>query len=220
ITATLLPFEPTWVRIAVAVVRALPAGRYRAMNWIAGRRTGAFWWRLPADVGGLTFRCDLRDPLMREVCMTGRYEPQETILLQELLRPGGVFVDVGANWGYFTLVGAALVGSGGRVISVEADPRACRALAANIERNRLPSVAVVEAAADERDGTISLETYGSGSDDLSNYGLVAPGSRATGTRRFDVRARTLDDILDETGVDRVDLLKIDIEGAEGCAVSG
>src|SRR5665213_3408969 len=93
-----IPFEPLRVRAAAAVVHALPAGRYYVMHGFARAHRGPFWWRLPEDVGGLIFRCDLRDALMREVCMTGRYEPQETILLQHLLRPGGVFVDVGANW--------------------------------------------------------------------------------------------------------------------------
>jgi predicted methyltransferase len=49
--------------------------------------------------------------------------PQETALVRRLLNPGMTFVDVGANRGYFTLLGASLVGPAGRVVSVEADPR-------------------------------------------------------------------------------------------------
>jgi hypothetical protein len=93
------PHPPFWVMAAAQLIRALPAGRYRAMNLVARRRTGAFWGRMPADAGGLLFRCDLRDLMMREVCFTGRYEPQETALLKALLGPGLTFVDVGANWG-------------------------------------------------------------------------------------------------------------------------
>ena len=54
---------------------------------------------MPADFGACCFQCDLRDGIMREVCLTGRYEPQETALLQQILQPGMTFVDVGANWG-------------------------------------------------------------------------------------------------------------------------
>src|SRR5512142_2823283 len=115
---------PLWIRAAAAMIRRLPAGRYRAAHWIGRRVREPFWAALPADLGSLQFHCDLRDGLMREACLTGRYEPQETALLGRLLAPGMTFVDVGANWGYFTLVGAHLVGRAGRVISVEADPRA------------------------------------------------------------------------------------------------
>ena len=212
--------EPRWLPFAVRLIRSLPVGRYRAMNWVASNPGAPFWTRLPPDLGALAFRCDLRDALMREACLTGRYEPQETTLLQQLLRPGMTFVDVGANWGYFTLVGAHLVGARGRVISVEPDPRACRTIRANIAQNGLTSVSVVEAAASDRQGTISLQTYGEGDDDLGNFGVAASTTVREGGTRFEVSARPLDDVLDEAGVDRVDLLKMDIEGAEARALPG
>ena len=73
-----LPGTPIWISAAAAVIRRLPAGRIRAMNWVGGRQLDPFWTKLPPDLGSLSFRCDLRDGLMREVCFTGRYEPQET----------------------------------------------------------------------------------------------------------------------------------------------
>ena len=215
-----LPVQPFTVTLAARAIRALPAGQYVAMRWLRHVKGGPFWWRLPRDAGGYQFRCDLRDVLMREVCATGRYEPQETILLRHLLGPGSVFVDVGANWGYFSLVGASLVGPSGRVIAVEADPRACRALEINVARNRLSTVTVVEAAADSRDGSLDLCTYGEGSDEFSSFGVVRSAQTVDGMRTFTVRTRPLDDILDQARVSNVDLLKMDIEGAEGQALSG
>jgi FkbM family methyltransferase len=215
-----LPVEPRAVKAVAAAIRALPAGRYVALGWLERWPSGPFWWRLPKDIGGFLFRCDLRDLLMREVCVTGRYEPQETILLQHLLGPGHTFVDVGANWGYFTLVAASLVGAAGRIVSVEADPRACRALAANIAMNVISTAQVVEAAADSREGTLSFNTYGTHSDEFASYGVVRSRATVAGMRAFDVRTRPLDDVLDEAGVDRVDLLKLDIEGAEAQALAG
>lgn len=52
----------------------------------------------------------------------GIHEPWTTRLVQELLRPGETYVNVGANFGYFTCLGARIVGSGGKVVSVEANP--------------------------------------------------------------------------------------------------
>ena len=131
---------PLWVRIVSTLIQHQPRGRYLAANWFGRRAVEPFWGRLPHDLGGLLFRCDLRDHIMREVCFTGGYEPQETALLKMMLRPGMTFVDVGANWGYFSLAAAHLVGLAGRVVSVEADPRACRTLRANFARNGLDAV--------------------------------------------------------------------------------
>src|ERR1700724_931039 len=99
---------PLWVRCAAGLLRRLPAGRYRAMEWLP-QSVAPFWMRTPAGVGGCRFLCDLHDTIAREVCFTGRYEPQESALLPRLLRAGDTFIDVGANWGYFTLFGASLV---------------------------------------------------------------------------------------------------------------
>lgn len=215
-----LPAAPRWVTAASRVIRALPAGRYRAMNWVPRRGGRPFWAQMSKDLGGLLFGCDLRDPLMREACLTGRYEPQETALLQALVRTGATVVDVGANWGYFTLASAHLVGPSGRVVSVEADPHAVRTLRANVARNRLAHVLVVEAAASDGEHALAVRRYGSDRHESANFGveLAAPAGGAAGT--FEIRARSLDGILDEAGVGRVDVLKMDIEGAEARALAG
>ena len=174
--------RPLWVGVAAQIIRALPAGRYRAMNWVAGRSAGPFVARMPPDLGGSKFRCDLSDPLMREVCFTGRYEPQETALLARLLGPGMTAVDVGANWGYFTLVAAHLVGPTGRVVSVEADPRAHDTLSWNVTSNGLTSVRVVAAAAADQVGTLSFAAYGSNSSAGANFGLVLAAPSGGGGR--------------------------------------
>src|SRR5262245_38707721 len=211
---------PLWVRAASSVIRRLPAGRYRAMNWIGRRRVDPFWMRLASDLGGLAYACDLRDGLMREACLTGRYEPQETALLRHLLRPGMTFVDVGANWGYFTLVGAHLVGTSGRVLSVEADPRACRAVRANVERNRLATVQLFNIAASDTTGSLWFQEYEGNARDSGNFGVAQSTSIAEQGRRLEVTARPLDDVLDEARVDGVHLMKMDIEGGEAKAIEG
>jgi FkbM family methyltransferase len=211
---------PFWVRAASSVIRRLPAGRYRAMNWVGRRQVDPFWMQLPPELGALAYACDLRDGLMREACLTGRYEPQETALLRHLLRPGMTFVDVGANWGYFTLVGAHLVGTNGRVLSVEADPRACRAVRANIERNRLGTVQLFNIAANDTAGKLWFQEYEGEARDSGNYGVAQSTSVAAEGRRLEVTARALDDVLDEAKIDRVHVMKMDIEGGEAKAIVG
>lgn len=190
------------------------------MNWVARSEVPPFWARLPDDLGSAEFRCDLRDALMREAFLTGRYEPQETALLQRLLRPGMTFVDVGANWGYFTLVGAHLVGSTGRVISVEADARACRALRANLDRNRVRTVQLHHVAASDAPGVLSFQEYDPAAADSGNFGVALGTSTVAGRPRVEVAARALDDLLDEARIAHVDVMKMDIEGGEARAIAG
>ena len=90
---------PRWVSLASRVIRNLPAGRYRLTNWLCRNRIAPFWARMNNTLGGHFFSCDVRDTIAREVCFSGRYEPQETALVQRLLQPGMSFLDVGANWG-------------------------------------------------------------------------------------------------------------------------
>jgi FkbM family methyltransferase len=207
---------PVWVRMWAPVVRRLPAGRYRLMNWLCRRPVAPFWARTPRHLGGCAFCCDLRDSIAREVCFTGRYEPQETALLLRLLGPGATFVDVGANWGYFSLLGASLVGPGGRVVSLEPDPRLFALLEANVRRNDLQQVTACQVAAADTAGTLRLAGFDEAG---GNWGLsrLAGGDGAT---HFEVAARPIDELLDEQNVDRVDLLKMDIEGAEDLALRG
>jgi len=156
--------------------------------------------------------------MAREVFFTGTYEPPETMVVRRMVDPGGTFVDVGANWGYFTLMMAEHVGSMGRVVAVEADPRIHAILERNIALNDLPQVRPVYAAAAAESGVLSLIGF---DEHNNNWGTsrIAGGSGLPGAS-FEVPARSLDDLLDESGLDAVDLVKIDIEGAEALALAG
>ncbi len=173
--------------------------------------------RMPEEMGGYSFHCDLRDTISREVCFAGYYEPQETALVRSILRPGMSFVDVGANWGYYTLLAASLVGARGRVLSLEPDPRLFPVLQENIARSRLHQVTALQLAAAHAPGTLALAGY---AEDGGNYGI----SRIVSDRRdesvFEVNSDSLDNILREHGLLSIDLMKMDIEGAEAFAIAG
>jgi FkbM family methyltransferase len=212
--------------------------------------------RMPSSIGSQWFLCDLRDSIAREVCFTGLYEPQETAVVRAVLKPGMTFVDVGANWGYFTLLAAHLVGRAGRVLSLEPDPRLFQTLIGNVAMNRLDQVRALQLAAADAPGLLSLAGF---DERQGNFGLsrivdkvvekgdihlfadsdghadvVAPvpvpvpgpgkstgmGAGMDGCRIFSVAARPLDHVLAEAGIDGIDLLKMDIEGAEGMALRG
>jgi FkbM family methyltransferase len=205
---------PALVRALAWAIRRLPAGRWRAMRRLP--RVAAFRARLPADAGGYAFACDLRDHIARDVFVTGAYAPQETALLRAILRPGATFVDVGANWGYFTLLAAHLVGDTGRVLALEPDPRMHRLLATNVAENGLRQVTALAAAASDRTERRTLSGFDASGENWGVSSLVAAGEGP----RFEVETRRMDDVTDELGVDAIDLLKMDIEGAEVMALRG
>jgi FkbM family methyltransferase len=189
------------------------------MNWLGRFRAPPFLAPLGA-ARALWFECDLRNGLAREVFFTGQYEPQETALLKALLRPGEVFVDVGAHWGYFSLLAAELVGAQGRVLAIEADPRIHATLERNLALNqRRPGLSAHHVAIAAEEGRISLSGYDEANENwgLSRIaGASGPGARSV----FEVPSTPLDAFLDAQGVGEVDLVKMDIEGAEGFALRG
>jgi len=165
------------------------------------------------------FACDLRDAIQREVFFMGRYEPQETALIEHFIKPGSVFVDVGANWGYFSLLAASRAGASGRVVAFEPDPRLVSILKRNIDLNGFNCVSAVQAAAADRTAELQLEGY---DESNANHGVSKLNSGIILAEKnvFTVVARKVDDVLDEMGVDHVDLVKMDIEGAEDLALRG
>ena len=208
---------PLWVRAAATVIRHLPAGRYRLMDFISRRPPGPFLTCLPKEFGAYSFRCDLRDSISREACFVGHYEAQETTLMCHFLKPGMCFVDVGANWGYHTLLAAYLVGKRGKVISLEPDPRLFSTLEANVKRNGLSQVMSLQLAASNETGILRLVGY---DEKEGNFGLSHMASDNSAKNSFEVKAQTLDVLFDEVTLDKIDLLKMDIEGAEGFALQG
>lgn len=212
------PDAPTWLRYSGAVVRLLPFGRYRLMNRICRDSRADFWARLRNGSQSFWFACDLRDSMAREVFFTGGYERQDSAVVRELLRPGGTFVDVGANWGYFTLLAACLVGGSGRVVSFEPDPRLFSRLQANLDRNRFAQVQPRQLAAAHEPGALQLVGF---DPEAGNWGLSRLSEHGNGSGMiFQVAADRLDTMLDKEGIGAVDLVKIDIEGAEELALRG
>ena len=204
-------------RLLRAFLRRVPRGRYWLLDLLAPSR-GRVIAQLADDLGAARFDADLADALSREVCFTGIYEPPITRVFQRHARRGGAVVDAGANWGYFTLIAAAACGSSGRVVALEPDPRHFDALNRNVALNGFAQVRTLRAAAAAGDGTVTLVGY---DDDETNRGvsrMAGPGDGEAAGKRFEVTSTTIDAITET--MTAVDLVKIDVEGAEALVLEG
>jgi FkbM family methyltransferase len=156
--------------------------------------------------------------MSREIFFNGVFEPVEVSILQNVLRPGMRFVDVGANRGYFSILAAVAVGPTGRVLALEPDPRLYDVLVQALAQSRLSQVTALPIAAAARSASVNLLGFEEGG---GNFGVSRISDSASGDATiFTVAARALDDVLDEYELPEIDLLKMDIEGYEGFALSG
>ncbi len=165
---------------------------------------------LVQTIHGVKFLIDPNDRIMApQLIIYRQWEAEMTRLFLHNLDPSTVFVDVGANFGYFTVLGANRIGASGsgQVYAYEPNPRLVPLLRANCEINwSMAPVTISDAAvgAGEGSATISVPLNGAANATLSDVG----GDCA----RHDVKVVSLDDSLPEDL--KVDWLKIDVEGHE------
>lgn len=209
-------------------IRAYGAGLLRGLSGLRPRRVlsllgGSDFAVKRLDAQGFSILVDVRDyALAKPILVAGRYEPHVTAALLSEAREDTVFLDVGANIGFFTLLLASRCPSG-RAFSIEPDPDNARLLAASVALNGFSSrVTVHPVAASDEEGVLTLS-------DLGNARNL--GARFTAKRRdrldvhvhgpapkfVEVRATRLDGLID---VPRLDLVKMDIEGFEPVALRG
>lgn len=163
---------------------------------------------------GMTMNLMPGDVGHAEIAFTGVYEPDVTETIARIARTeGGLMFDVGANFGYFTLLWCGL-NAKNRSIAFEASPRVLPRLRENIRQNGLEDrVQIIEGAVSRAPGKVSFST---GPDDQTGWGGIAGDQNATESI-VEVDARRLDSL---SGDEPVTLLKIDCEGADAWVIEG
>ena len=140
------------------------------------------------------------------------YEP-ELMLLERYLQPGMVFIDGGANTGVFTFTAARLVGPTGRVLAFEPGSACSAALRRSQALNQWPQVTIHQQALSDCNGTARLyhnmnqeNAFSLGSDENSSFD--------------EVEVTTIDEMARAEHLQRVDFIKLDVEGAEELVLCG
>ena len=170
---------------------------------------------------GLSFRAVPNDQISRVLYVSGTYEPNALHVLRRFLKAGDVFLDVGANAGVFSLVAARYVGPGGHVYSFEPSEREYRRLSDAVALNHLEGVITpVRAAVGAHAGHVMLRVA---SEPHSGHNTL--GSRfaydGIGTSTLEpVEMTTLDEFARRQAPSSIDVIKLDVEGAEVAALAG
>ncbi len=166
------------------------------------------------EAHGCTLFLDRQDIAVSGSLALSGFESFETSVFAQALEPGMTVLDIGAHIGYYALLAATKVGPNGRVIAYEPEPSNFALLSKNISVNNLKNVTPVNAAAADKAGTreFFIEKY--------NKGHHSFGKTGTAARSIKVRTEIPDDTLKAKGIQKIDVIKIDIEGAEPIALRG
>jgi FkbM family methyltransferase len=190
---------------------ASPEFRHRladTLEWASGLPD-----RVELQDGGYVYVSSTDSVIGADIKQTGEYEPLVAGRMRALLEPGMTFVDVGASFGFYTVLAAGAVGPKGRVIAFEPGPQNRSLLLLNIAAHEFHNVTFYPVALSDENGVLLYYTSG-GNGAISPF--TGQVSELGGGEL--VAAARLDDLLEHEA--RVDVMKIDVEGAEGRVIGG
>lgn len=165
---------------------------------------------------GLKYLLWAHEDVGKRLILQRRYEQTEMSAFSRLIMPGDICIDVGGNVGIYSLYFAKLCGFDGHVYVIE--PIRKNRLVINLaaEINTLDNISVYPYALSNCEGVVELEIPSID----GAYAYMKPGVGEEVTNSLGVRCLSLDCFLQEEGIDKVDILKIDVEGAEKLVLDG
>ena len=171
---------------------------------------------IPSEIkiDGLTVFLNPRDPVLSPALAFGIYENYEVEVFRQFCRPGETVVDIGANIGLYTAVASARVGKAGKVIAIDPHPESYACLQKTIERNGLTQVTSFNVAVG--DGKRSVELFVTDENKADSRIYDDAGRR----EKIPTKMIDLDHLLAENAIHHVDVIKMDIQGAEALALKG
>jgi FkbM family methyltransferase len=191
------------------------------------RRLKSLYWRLKCITSSnQLFLFTLRDgshfyyPLNTAIgksLFIEEFEKQEIQVVENLLKKGDTFVDIGANGGFYTVIASKIVGDTGHVYAFEPGLEELDLLQKNISANNLNNVVVIKKAVSNIKGTTQFAI----SKDGAMNSLLETSHPDQHVKEWrDVEVTTLDDTVKEFNIKKVDFVKIDVEGAEKLVFEG
>jgi FkbM family methyltransferase len=168
----------------------------------------------------IRYHLDLRDNVQRTIYFTGWYERRYIRALCSLAGPGSVFIDIGAHIGVHSIALArrlSQMSGNGKVYSLEPVSKTFNILRANVAANGLRNVQTCKVLLGSTSGEVSIsqDTDAFEPEDAAVYSVFGPGETVERAHM-----QTFDDWVDSNELSRIDVIKIDVEGAEFSILKG
>ena len=172
---------------------------------------------------GARFYGVLPEAVTSMVWRFGYFDPGTSINILRELKEGGVFIDVGAHFGYFTMLASSIVGEHGKVVAIEAMPSTFERLQKNIAENGLEhNCTAINCAAFDKLTELEFSDYGLAFSSLNSaFGIRNRSVRSNEpVRRISIKTETIDSLVSRLELDTVDVVKIDAESSEYFVLNG
>lgn len=214
-----LALEPGW-RFDIGAEDTRQIARWRRALWSYYRdhklaEPVIFRW-----YEALRIRLFLGNDLSLCLYAGGSFEPNEFSFLRAVLEPGMVFFDGGANDGLYSLYAARRVTASGVVLAAEPSAREFDRLQVNIALNAVANVRALKVALGAQSGSATLAIAEEGHEGQNTIGTQVSNPTVQTAAHETVALETIDGIVDEQRLDRLDFVKLDVEGSEVEALSG
>ena len=192
-------FKKSPIRFAKQVL----INHHEAIRWLIPDRYFVF-----SGIGGRIY-LNVKESSMMLARALGLYELRKVKAVQALLKPGDTFIDVGGNKGDFALLAAKITGESGHVFCIEPEPTNCKWIRESIQLNSYENIYLFNLALSDRDSE-ALLYLGT----KSGFHTLLSGQPERNQGCLKVTTRTLDALLRERKTPSVQMIKIDVEGAE------
>lgn len=192
--------------------------KFEWRNYIKPKRLG--WWN--SQFGAKQKICTIIQPGVK-ICLyfdselaklifCENYEWHERLFINSFLKPGDVFIDIGANIGLFSLIAAKRIGNSGKVYAFEPNPIVSTRLAENIKLNRFNNIIRIQAAISDEEGEFPFYLSQDGYDAWNSFARPVAGDNFI---TENVKSIRWDDFAkDHNLIGSVTMMKIDVEGWE------
>lgn len=162
---------------------------------------------------GYSFACDLSEHIQRCIFLYG-YDDEAQNFIEKTLKEGDVFLDIGANVGFYSLLAASIIGEKGRVIAIEPNPKTYAKLKRTIEDNGIKNILLLNIGLGEKEGYLNLFM----NPDVHNDTATMVVHDAPESVRVEVVP--LDWVAAAHHIEKIAYLKIDVDGMEPNVFAG